>query len=192
MLKCHNINFGAKFITQTNIKKFDNEKKIFSPEKISFVEIEPNERNDLKALANITKFWADKDSYASTIALTAISIAAGYTSKNTHKIFALTKQNNNFDKINDRDILCIGEVEVTDNISPIRLNYLQVHPKNVYSTAPLYKYIGTSFLNMIKQLYNTSIILDADSSAVKFYEKNGFKRFSLDKLIYIWRPKIKM
>ncbi len=182
------VNFGANFITNTTIQKYNAKKKSYFPTDVSFVEIDPQNKNDLKALTDAAKYWGNNDSYALNIASAATGIAAEFINAVKNKIYAVTRQTDNFDKLNDQKILCLAHVELEDN-QPAELEYLQVNPDMIYTLKePQYKHIGTGFLNTLKKIYHEAIVLNAAYSAATFYEKNGFKCISPQTLRYIWKP----
>ena len=184
----NSINFGAKFITNTEVQKYNPKKKTYQPVNVSFVEIEPNSMNDLKTLTEVAKSWTKRQSYAADIASTAAGVAAKYLEPEKYKIYAVTRQDNNYEKLNEHKILCLAQVEL-ERSQPVELAYLQVNPEAAYAAkTPQYKRVGTGFINVLKEIYHKAITLSSVYSATTFYEKNGFELIDTDKSRYIWRP----
>lgn len=184
----YSTNFGAKFLTNTEVQKYNPKKKTYSPCNISFVELEPHNDNDLKTLYEVAKYW-DSSSYAADVASVAAGIAKDFLPEDKYKIYALTRQTENFHELNPHKILCLSDIELADN-QPIEIEFLQVNPQMTYAAKnAAYKNIGGGFLNTLKSLYNKAIILTSVFSAATFYEKNGFEIINPQKLRYIWRPK---
>ena len=176
-------------MTNTEIQKYNPKKKTYSPCKISFVEIEPNNPSDLKSLYEIAKHWHGS-TYAPDVALTAYHVSKNILSKEKCKIYALTRQTEDFHELNPHKVLCLSDITLQDD-KPIEIEFLQVDPQMTCTVKnAAYKNIGSGFLNTIKGLYNKAITLTSVFSAIPFYEKNGFELIESNKLRYIWRPKI--
>lgn len=174
--------FQAKYINNANILKRTS-KNVFESLDTSFVEIEPMNINDIKALDKIGQYWVD--SYAINIAYKAKVTYQGKYSANEYKIYALTKQSEKFNILKADDIL--GLVEITPKgKGSIHINYLQKDPEQVYAIEPDYNKIGSRILDSLKNLYNTITLRPIPGGVVKFYEKNEFRPAKENPKVYKW------
>ncbi|GEM_PF-847577 len=164
--------FGAKFINNTNIKRFLRSTKEYVPAKVSFVEIDSYNREDIFALEDVARYWVN-GKFATNFVTTAKWKTIG--NGNNRKIYALTAQNKSHGKLNYDDIL--GLAEVCENSKhDIYLNYLQAKPDIIYSQNREYKGIGSGILNSLKNLYDKISLNSLCEKSVKnFYFKNNFK-----------------
>lgn len=177
-----NINFRAKYINNIQVKKRMSE-NVFKSIRTSFIEIDSTNANDIKVLDKVDKCWAD--SFASNISVLAKALHQGRCSANDFKIYALTKQVENYDSIKADDILGLVEINQTDK-NKIHIDYLQTDPKQVYAAEPEYSGIGSRILDSLKNIYET-ITLNPNSSGVrKFYEKNDFFQTKENPKTYMW------
>lgn len=169
------VNFGAKFKNPVEILRKDS-KGVFKPHKVSFVEIEPQNENDIKALRKASFYWAENDSYACNIYTDSLSLRKNNNLKENFKIFAITEQNDKFDKLEDEKILGLAEIK-KQKPREFHISYIQVDPRNVYTLEPSFKKVGTRILDSIKA-FADRITLSPDSHGTeKFYERNGFRPF---------------
>lgn len=176
------VSFQANLINKPNILK-KTPQNVFKPLKVAFVEIEPHNPNDLKALDNVGEYWSE--SFAGNISFIANSVAQGKSSANDYKIYALTKQAENFDSLNPDDILGLAETLPTDK-NKIHINYLQVEPEQVYKIAPDYNKIGSRILDSLKILYKIITLKPNSKGTANFYEQNGFKPVKENPNVWIW------
>lgn len=176
----HQINFGAKFKNPVEILRKDSN-GFFKPHRASFVEIEPQNWDDIKALAKIDHYWAENDQYACNIYTDALSLHHNYDPN--FKFFAITEQNDKFEKLNDEKILGLAEIK-QQKPRDFHISYIQVDSRNVYSLEPNFKKVGTRILDSIKA-FADRITLNPDSHGTeKFYAQNDFHPF--DNLRGIW------
>ncbi len=185
-----NINFKAKFINETSIKKYNYLKNSYEPTKVSFIEIDPENFSDYFAINEINQDWYNS-LYASNITFALNLIKNQCLRGDIHKIYAITKQKNNFGILNSNEILALGEIE-RKTPEDIEINYLQVDPELVYSLEKRrFIDVGRAFLNCLKNFnYLKSITLNSNSSAAKFYEKNNFKLIDPEIRKFIWKKEI--
>ena len=178
----NNVSFGAKFINKINVGKLEN--KAYKQVKAAFVEIDPFNESDMFALEDIVKSWQN-DRFAEDIKETAKLIFKNNT-QNDIKIFALTSQQDTFEKLNPDNIL--GLVE-TEGVIPFNchINRFQVKPDYVYKLNLEYRGIGTSILNSLKKMFNKiTLISEKDKSVRNFYERNEFAEHPNGSNFYIW------
>lgn len=176
------ISFGASFVQKLPIKKYSYETKTYTPDYASMAELNPYDKNDVDSVYEIARDFGG-DTYASNIYYDIKS--ASHRDKNKYNIrfFVLTRQKDNFEKIQDIDVLGIAEIHQI-NDREIDIDYIQTHPKYVYPVGPKYiKRIGTAILNYFKQ-DNDKISLLSGNHA--FYRKNGFKKISPNGNRMLW------
>ncbi len=180
----NNISFGANFIQKLPIKKYSYEKKIYTTDFANFVEFNPHDKNDVKALYEIARDFGG-DTYAGNIYYD-IKAASEKTVKDPNiRYFALTNQNGNFEDIEARNILGLTEIKKLNN-KEIQIKYLQTHPQYLYSRGlPFIKRVGTAIINYFK-LYNDKIHLISTPGVYLFYEKKGFRRISPHVYSMVW------
>jgi len=164
--------FGAKFINKINIEKIEPNKKYLNTE-VNFVEIEPDNYNDILALKNCSNTWK-RQQYADSILNAAEKMHKKCKYYENGKIYALTAQTDNFKKLKSEDILGLTYIStLAQNFSYI--NFIQVNPEHIYSQQPKYLGIGTAILNSLKRLNHTlKLISKNDDKVIRFYEKNNF------------------
>jgi len=162
-------------------------KNKYIPAKFACIQFNPKNDNDFKALRNVGKYWIN--GYAGNIEYTAEEIRYGQQSGRKTKIFGVTTQPDNYGKIDDAKLLLLCEIEnVTKNI--LRIAHIQASPDITSRIHPAFKHIGTGFINILKKMYPTKIIVAKSAySATGFYEKNGFSIIDTKELLYMYLPK---
>lgn len=192
----NNINFKGSFINNVYIKKYN--KNDYISHQVSFVEINPRNKNDLKALEQIKDNWFGL--YEGVIYNSAFNDSMLPENRN-RSFYALTKQVDNFEKMDSSKILGIIELGKLNKYNTV--NFLQVDPQYLSektqkkfwaqsrqnkSHNKKYKGIGSAILEALKKMSDKSIDLYALKGTEDFYQKNGFKLKSLLKPNYfIWK-----
>lgn len=176
------INFRASLVAQTNVMKLGKHSRKYTPAEVSFVKIDRDSKADIKALKDVKKLWPY--SFASNIYKEASN------SEYPVDVYALTTQEKDFEYLNPNNI--IGLVETSNRYKgSLYLEYLQTDPQYIAdedTDKPLYKQIGTTILNLLKNLKTTEIIQLAPTfSAIDFYEKNDFEIDPMDEGVIVWR-----
>ena len=178
-------NFGANFINNVNIKRLDFKTHKYCSLKSSFIQFDPQNKNDFNALKEAVKDWKG-DNYASTIVDYANKIITKSLSDKIHRIYMLTTQNKGFENLDKKQILGLVQMQ-SDTINPDEIRYLQVKPDIKYgNNKRAYKNIGSKIISSLKAIYNKKITLISSYSAANFYEKQGFKITDLALLEYEW------
>ena len=178
----HSLHFGAKFIKNINIKKYNPKSHLYTDAKATLVKFEPKNQADMVAIISTAKEWRTEP-FAGFIAQHASYIANDIISNHTNQIYLLTTQQNNLDKIKSGKIIGMAYMNQEDKKN--ELKFFQVNPKLKYGVSKReYKYIGTEMLNSLKELYKNSIELESLYTTTEFYEKQGFK--PLGYLRYRW------
>ena len=184
-----NISFGAKSLSKENIFKYNKNLNSYNQANVSFVEINPKNSNDYTAVSEAVKSWQN-ETYGTNIMHTVKELKKDYVKGENHKIYALTSQKDNLQKLNSDMILGLVQIELEENKTPY-LSYLQTNPDYTEQYAfyfeRIYKGVGTAILNALKKLYNSILLKASNRGLDYFYTKNDFHL--VDKLgnKYLWK-----
>ena len=174
MNNVNNINFEAKPLNKIVVKKYNKDKKRFVPTTATFVKLEHENQFDLTAISKAAKKWKNSKY------IQRIATASHWMHQIPIKVYALTTQEKNFNKLNYKDILGFAEMRPDYNIENFNeLYHLQVKPeaRNIDKTLSKKKYmhVGSSILTSLKKIYkNISLYSAGGSDLDKFYKRNNF------------------
>lgn len=192
------ISFKGAFINPVNIKKIDgNQYKDFQA---SFVELNPKDRADIDMLNKIQMTW--RGDFTETIFNSAF--CSSFIDNDKKKFYALTSQQDSFDKLDAKKVLGVVELNKLKHIN--RIEFLQVNPnyivgkpkswigklfsstRNKEQSLPLFKRVGSAILDSLKKITDKPLDLLSVENATGFYRKNGFVRKSIfNSHYFIWR-----
>ncbi len=152
------ISFTSSYVDKLNILKLNKQKEYF-PHQSILVELESS---DLEVLNDINNKWT-QNSFGDNFVCWA-----KYNHKRTNKLFALTTQQNNFNKLQADSILGLMNIDLRKRKS--KIHYIETKPNN-----PEYNNVGSSLINYAKTKTNR-IKLTAGSKKLvdKFYTPLGF------------------
>ena len=177
------INFKASYHLSTEYlkKNVNNEYEKFPA---SFVEIQTKQKDDIFALMHTAKLWQTENNGKTTFASDIAHDAYYDNHIQTAKIFALTKQKNNFENLIPEKILALMEV-LPRGKKLQEIIFLQVSPeKNFNNKNREYKNIGKSFVTSLINLFpQKDIVLEPLENARKFYLKLGFENQLLSRTV---------
>lgn len=177
-------NFSAKFINKTAIGKKDFYPNYFS-EQVSFVRIEPQNSSDIKALEQVSKFWI-YGGFAKNVYYMACAIRNKSKYYKNHEVYALTSQNDNFEKLDSRKILGVAGT-CPENKDKLFIEYIQANPQEIYAIEPEYRGIGSAILDSLKNLFSKIYCYPSNTdSVINFYTKNGFQKKQNALNHYFW------
>lgn len=185
----NNLAFKARFLQNIPVLKFNYKTKNYDKVLSSFVEFDPKNIDDAKALSEVVNYW-ENDKYACCI-LNGFE----YCTKNLdkcekYKIFALTSQKNNYDKLISDELLGLAQMDIEDGQTHY-LSYLQVKPDYIEQYNILgnriYKGIGSGILSALKKIYNSISLRASNSGLDSFYKKNNFDLMSKSERKYLWK-----
>ena len=181
-------NFRAKFIKKVPVQKLDFATKRYKTTQASFVEFEPENLQDLKALAKAQSAW-DGEFFAADIVKAAAKMFQGELKQPKNRIFVLITQSDDCRNLNKDSIL--GMVQMVGGKAALaELKFFQVRPDLSYNKVHRdYKGVGKAILDSIKEIYTKAIKLQSCYSAANFYEKQGFEIMDTGLLMYLWSPK---
>lgn len=175
------INFTANFVKRAPVLKKDD-KGDYSPAKVTIVELDIEDENDILALYKTSVEWNELGAlYASEVFHEAVK---GYEYGDIEKehYFAVTEQTKDFHKLDSDKILGLmlfSESRYNED----EINWLQIKPNtnSVNSHNREYKHIGKSLVDLLKERYwHKSIYVKSSSAAVDFYTSQGFQPNSKD------------
>ena len=168
----YSIKFGATYITDSNVQKLDSNKK-YKSEPVNFVEIDSKNYSDVQALGKISKYWPNSF-YSSAFYDTALQKYKGNNYFNIYKLYALTSQQDHFEKLDDERILGLVEVvQPSKNTPKIFVSHIETNPQYLYSKDSEYTGIGSAMLESLQKLYYRIDLIARKSKTVSnFYIKN--------------------
>lgn len=169
------INFKANLIHNTTIQKrgLNNRYDNYS---VSFVELNPNNFQDVVCINKANATWKDSDTYADDIAYKLNSLFQGSKNEDSTRFFAIAKQNARFHELDYSDVLGLAEIaKERDGAGIIRL--FQVRPDTMRGVENReYKKVGLTLLdNLLKVMKEKTIYVDATDAGASLYAKKGFK-----------------
>ena len=176
------INFKANYVDKTNITYFNNNQS--HPKEVSFVRINPLSKSDIVALRKVNDLWG-KSEYGWKIYDSVSGLYWDNVDPEDRDFFALTTQENEFEKLKPESILALCSISLR-TVGSKYINYLQVIPKFMHDNREKLtdglSGIGSAMLSALKDKFkNKSILLHAsNNNNVKFYLKNGFELINKD------------
>lgn len=179
------INFKARFVSKTEIKKYNDKTNSYEPKIATIVEIDPKNERDINAMCEIADNWHGQV-FVGDIANRAIKLKKGELSGDTNKIYLLTTQKNKLYRLEAGKIL--GAINVEQKYGePDEIRYFQVKPNTKYDIKNRkYKNVGKALMNFTKSIYNKMIDLYSSVEGFKFYKCNGFKLIEPDVVKMRW------
>ena len=183
----NNISFKAQFIKPVYIKRVIDKDK--SKCLASFVELNHANINDVKAIEFLHKEWGDKAKYLKNIYHNIYNNFKTRTENPASKIYALTTQISDLEKLNPNSIQGVVEIIPTPN-KDLFISYIQVNPENTYKSEDrIYSKVGTEIIDTLKKLFpRKKLSTISGNISQSFYEKNNFIENRCGLLEYI--PKI--
>ncbi|MBP3847915.1 hypothetical protein J6I39_09235 [bacterium] len=174
--------FRAKYKNPYKIAKFKDGYGDFTA---SFVEIEPHNEKDVSALENAIKYW-EHDKFGQNALYATRAARDGSQYYKYHKVYALTAQEDNFEKLNPDEILGVVHVGSVGD-KKLFVEHLQTNPNYLYKSTPKYVGIGSAMINSLKKYCNMMSLFSSKEKSVKdFYLKNGFVEYGPGTNCYVW------
>lgn len=183
----NHLEFRANFECKAEIKKLNSMTGKYTPELVNWVKFDRKNPLDVMALTYAARNWK-REKFASNIAYKAMLMSETWLENEPCEIYIMTKQDSDFDYLDDSKILGMAEINKEDKNS-VELNYIQVDPKQTsLSQRAEYKNIGSKMLDLLKNKYADKVIkLRADTGSVsEFYKKNGFVLKDEKKRYFEW------
>ena len=186
----NSINFGARFINNVKIQKYNDETNSYDNVKASFVEFDPKNDKDLKAVQKVGTGW-----YGQVIAKNVSDYAELKAENNwqtqNKKIYILTAQKNGFRDLKSDKILGLTMTSHSPCTGD-EIDLLQTKPdcKHIERNRP-YKGIGKNILQSLQKIYNKTFELTSTVEGANFYEAMGLELIDKACLRYKWtNPKL--
>ena len=169
------INFKGQYIQPITIQRkgIDNN---FHDYKVSLAELKTSSQNDLIAINNLNCAWNNCQTLVNDTAKIFNSLYAKTKSSEDEHFYVITTQKENYDKLNQDNIL--GILQTKNKNGKIEIENLQVSPStNYFAIVRNFKQVGRSLVTAVINLNrDKSIELLSEFSALPFYEKMGFVR----------------
>lgn len=182
------INFNAKFLNNVTIQKLNPKTNNYIPTTASFVEFEPQNAKDFEAIKNAVTNW-EGQVFATSIGTNAENIIKGTISNKINRIFMLTTQKDNFEKLDKEKVLGLANMEQLPN-KPNELRYFQVKPDSKFGTNNRkFRHVGKEMLKSIQHIYKKGQLM-ASYSAANFYARMGLELIDANMLVYSWHKLI--
>lgn len=179
------INFKAQPLNKINIQMYEKKSKNFIPYTVTFVKLDASNKMDMEVVEKSAKTWKNSKY------IQRIATASHWMDTVPIEVYALTRQKNNFNKLNHNKILGFAEMRPDNNDERFAALYrLQVreeartinNPKN-----KTYKKVGSSILASLKNIYqNISLFSDGGTALEQFYTKNNFIKDSAYPTRFLW------
>lgn len=168
------ISFKARYIDYAQVKKFDAN-RVPRDYRAQFVELDPDNISDMKALKTVSEEWDFGETFAKNIYNEARGFLRDWGEHPQKRFFAVVRGCSDLRNLNPYNIM--GITQVNDSFDRVEIKYLQVEPPYTeYQLEPRFKYVGSSILESIKKIIpDKNIILRSVDSARRFYKKNGFE-----------------
>lgn len=178
-------NFSAVYLNTRKISKLDENTNEYYSIPASFLQIDPQNNNDIEALYNVAKYWQNSK-YSTNIYHSACEIRNHNELYSKNKIFILTSQLKDFDKLDDTKIL--GFVQIRE-IKPKYFfgEHIEVDPSIVNTMTPKYKGVGSAIDQSLKKLCNKMSIFPRNLRSVRnFVKRNGYIEDPTNSNLFIW------
>ena len=170
------INFTANFVQNTTIKKKEKSTSEAVNTEVALVELDPNDKNDIKTIEDLSYDWGYLGTYIGSIYSNMVK-EVSYEDVEKEHYYAVTTQENNFDKLDPNRILGVMLfLETTPDTELNEIKYIEVNPSTNRTLNRNRKYIGvgSSMLKFLFENYKQKpIYARSDVRATKFYENNN-------------------
>lgn len=169
------INFTSSHIRQVEIMKKQKSGNGYAPCSVNLVELSPTDKADSYAVKKVTGNWTC--SLTTFINADIKDIKRGELNPAGIHIYALTEQNNEYEKLKPSKIL--GMIEVSEGFKDgNKIEILQTNPKYISglgNRTPQYKHIGHGLIKSIKDIFaKTNLFVYPTKDAINFYKKEKF------------------
>ena len=172
------VNFKANFINKTYVQKLNPVTSQFCSQEVSFVEINPRLKDDIKALKKLVNNWGSRSLFTDLIYKIA-------KSDPRRKTYFLTEQSSDFEKIDFTKILGISQLSKED-VNQYCIECLETRPDIQKSNkARNCLGVGTEILESLKKLFfDKRLRVNYIFEELDFYLKNGFENEPFGDLVW--------
>lgn len=185
ILNSHPLSFGAVYLNNYNIGKLDKSTNEYRSVPSSFLLIDPQNSNDIEALYNVSKYW-ENSKYSTNIYYAACAIRDNNKFYNKNKVFVLSSQLDDFNKLDDRKILGIMHVR---ELEPKHYfgEHIEARPDLYYSVMPEYKGVGSAMNESLKRLCNKISVFPVKLKSVRnFIKRMGYIEQQSNSNLFVW------
>lgn len=165
------------------VKELDTNTLKYNDKKVSFVELNSFNTNDMITLNNISEDW-DKSMFAESIYQDALNINELEDIDCNVKFYAITTQNKNHEKLIPEKILGLCEIK-EEGYKKAFVEFVESNPESINNPHAKYKAIGNGIFEALKNYYD-NISLQSTVTALEFYERQGFKPIEKYSRILHW------
>ena len=127
--------YGKHIMRQDVLKKLKEKSNKYAPTEAHIVELDYNTQTDKKVLSELYKNWTDAE---------FIPMIASYTTSPTRRVYAITRQANDFENMDSSKIM--GMVDYKINGNSANVSFLQADPKYLDENPRSVKGIGKSLM----------------------------------------------
>jgi len=176
------ISFKANPIYYTRIAKLENNSTKPKPYKVSLVELDYENLNDIKSLKETSELWDNNETFAFKIYQKFSECYYKYQREQKYRVLALTQQSKNFNQLSPTQILGLLMIDIRNSLeNNIYVDFLQTHPEHkTFSQTRTFNGIGRRLMEYIIEKYkNKNINLFPSDNSSDFYQKLGFVKNGL-------------
>ena len=161
------VNFKGKYLNSTYVRKFNPTTKKYVPEMVHFVEINSQNKKDIKTLKKMAQS-RDEMSFANQIYQKA-------KSKPNLMTYVLTNQSSDYEILSPEDVLGVCQLS-KENYDVFCLEHLQTKPEFQQENKDReYKRIGRRIVHSLKKIfYDKTLRVNYLFDKIPFYMDNGF------------------
>ena len=172
------ISFTGSYLHITDISK-KMPKGPNKKEKLIFVELKPNSRDDNLLFAKLKELWADEDTFIREMDSNFIYKRRHHLEDGPENFYVLTTQKKKLNKMDASKVLAVAQTTKNKDNS-VSVDYIQALPKSIrMKSEEIYQSIGSVLMNSIKKEYpDRSLTAYSQSNNVGFYKGNGFEEVS--------------
>ena len=174
--------FGAVYHSTLNANKYCENTKTYEPTEINCLKYDKNNPNDIKALIKLCRLWIGGKEYYKTITDDILRQKGQGIYDNDLDIFILTTQKDDFEKLDEKQICGLSEVERLTESRNI-VDYIEINPQYTHSKKSQWLGLGRALIDNIKKL-DKEFVLEADDDVIEFYEKNGLEKILPNEKMY--------
>ena len=175
-MQVQKVSFGARYIDEVKIRKVNGAQ--IDEYKASLVELDPKSEKDNFCIQDMIYYWGGFESYTSDIARNMGQVLCELNDVRMPipRVFAITEQKDNYDKLRAEKILSIAETtDLKETV--VNIDFLETHRDQASGAKnPKYIHLGTTMINCIKSMFKGKTLeLYSTNDALGFYLKNGFE-----------------
>ena len=156
------------------VMKLNNEDKNYRQEQVSMVEIDLDNKNDIKTLSNLSENWTNANLVTSLYS-EAKEMSEEDEYRLDYRFYAITSQNDDFENLDPEKILSVCEIETSEDDDSAFIEYIQSHPDSSSKIYPEYKRGASAMLDGLKYYYdNIRLYAIPTKDVLNFYKRNDF------------------